>query len=48
MEKLIQYMTRASLYEGAFDSNVGWSAAGMGYILVTENGKFTLDEKEYM
>lgn len=39
MEKLIQYRTRASLYDGAFDSVVGWSAAGMGYILVTENKK---------
>ena len=37
MEKLIQYRTNASLYDGAFDSVVGWSAAGMGYILVTEN-----------
>ena len=37
MEKLIQYRTDASLYDGAFDSVVGWSAAGMGYILVTEN-----------
>ena len=39
MEKLIQYRTDASLYDGAFDSVVGWSAAGMGYILVTENKK---------
>lgn len=37
MEKLIQYRTKASLYDGAFDSVVGWSAAGMGYIIVTEN-----------
>ena len=42
MEKLIQYMTRASLYEGAFDSTVGWSAAGMGYLAVTENGKLIM------
>ena len=39
MEKLIQYRTKASLYDGAFDSTVGWSAAGMGYIIVSENGK---------
>ena len=39
MEKLIQYATKDSLYDGAFDSVVGWHAAGMGYILVTENGK---------
>ncbi len=38
MEKLIQYRTHASLYDGAFDSVVGWSAAGMGYIVVTKNG----------
>ena len=39
MEKLIQYRTNASLYDGAFDSVVGWSAAGMGYIIVSKNGK---------
>ena len=39
MAKLIQYMTRASLYDGPFDSKVGWSAAGMGYVVLTENGK---------
>lgn len=39
MEKLIQYMTKESLYSGAFDSKVGWAAAGMGYLIVTENGK---------
>lgn len=39
MEKLIQYRTHASLYDGAFDSIVGWSAAGMGYVIVTENRK---------
>jgi len=39
MEKLIQYRTKESLYDGAFNNDVGWHAAGMGYILVTENGK---------
>ena len=39
MEKLIQYCTKESLYNGAFDGQVGWHAAGMGYLLVTENGK---------
>ena len=39
MEKLIQYCTKESLYNGAFDSTVGWHAAGMGYILVTEGGR---------
>lgn len=39
MEKLIQYMTKASLYDGRFDSEVGWAAAGMGYVIVTENGR---------
>lgn len=37
MEKLIQYCTKASLYDGAFDSVVGWAAAGMGYLLQTKN-----------
>ena len=39
MEKLIQYATKASYYDGPFDSVVGWSAAGMGYIVKSENGK---------
>ncbi len=39
MEKLIQYRTKASLYDGAFDSKVGWSAAGMGDVIVTANNK---------
>ena len=39
MEKLIQYATRESFYDGPFNGKVGWHAAGMGYILVTENGK---------
>lgn len=47
MEKLIQYMTRASLYDGPFDSTVGWSAAGMGYVCVTENGKFIVIDGGY-
>lgn len=38
MEKLIQYATKASAYDGAFDSAAGWAAAGMGYLLKTENG----------
>lgn len=38
MEKLIQYATHASAYHGAFDSKVGWAAAGMGYVLQTEHG----------
>lgn len=38
MEKLIQYCTKASLYDGPFDSVVGWAAAGMGYLLKTANG----------
>ena len=38
MNKLIQYCTKASLYDGAFDSVVGWQAAGMGYIITTDSG----------
>ena len=37
MEKLIQYRTHESLYDGPFNGKVGWHAAGMGYIIVTEN-----------
>lgn len=40
MEKLIQFCTIASLYDGAFDSKVGWAAAGMGYIIKTKNNSF--------
>ena len=36
--KLIGFKTSASDYDGAFNSEVGWSAAGMGYIIKTENG----------
>lgn len=39
MEKLIQYSTKASLYDGPFGGEAGWSAAGMGDIIVTENRK---------
>lgn len=37
MEKLIQYSTKASLYDGAFGGDAGWAAAGMGDVIVTEN-----------
>ncbi len=47
MEKLIQYRTKASLYDGAFDSVSGWPAAGMGYIIVSENGKFIVIDGGY-
>lgn len=39
MAKFIQYRTQKSLYDGPFDSVNGWVAAGMGYIIVTDNGK---------
>ena len=39
MAKFIQYMTKDSLYDGPFDSKSGWPAAGMGDVIVTENGK---------
>lgn len=39
MEKLIQYATKASFYNGEFGGNTGWIAAGMGYIFVTSEGK---------
>lgn len=39
MEKLIQYATKASFYDGPFGGGAGWIAAGMGYLIVTENGR---------
>lgn len=39
MEKLIQYCTKESLYDGPFNGKVGWHAAGMGYVLITENNR---------
>ncbi len=39
MAKFIQYMTKDSLYDGPFDSKSGWSAAGMGDVIVTKNGR---------
>ncbi len=38
MAKFIQYRTKASLYDGPFNHQSGWAAAGMGYITVTEKG----------
>ncbi len=43
MAKLIQYRTNASLYDGAFDSVVGWQAAGMGYIVTSTDGLLVID-----
>ena len=42
MEKLIQYCTKASLYDGKFGGTAGWPAAGMGYILVSECNRLTV------
>lgn len=39
MEKLIQYATQASRYNGEFGGAVGWPAAGMGYVFVTEDNR---------
>ena len=39
MAKFIQYQTKASLYDGPFDSVVGWSAAGTGDLIVTDHGR---------
>ncbi|MBQ9098947.1 MAG: MBL fold metallo-hydrolase [Clostridia bacterium] len=36
MEKLIQYGTKASLFDGPFGNGAPWHAAGMGYVIVTE------------
>ena len=35
MDRLIQFCTQASLYNGEFGGSVGWPAAGMGYVFVT-------------
>ena len=43
MAKLIQYRTNASLYDGAFDSVVGWKAAGMGYMITSSEGLLVID-----
>ena len=37
--KLVGFCTEDSLYSGPFNSQVGWKAAGMGYIIKTETGK---------
>lgn len=42
MAKLIQYSTKASQYSGAFDSKVGWAAAGMGYLIITDSRKLIM------
>ena len=39
MGRFIQYRTSDSLYDGAFDSKVGWASAGLGNVVVTENGR---------
>ena len=39
MAKFIQYSTKESLYDGPFDSKVGWAAAGMGDLIVTGEGR---------
>ena len=36
---LVGYCTEMSLYNGAFNSTVGWVGAGMGYIIRTKDGK---------
>ena len=36
--ELIGYCTQDSLYDGEFNSKVGWKAAGMGYIVKTGDG----------
>jgi len=39
MEKLIQYATKSSYYDGKFGCGDGWIAAGMGYLAKTKNGR---------
>lgn len=40
MPTLTQYRTNASLYNGPFGPDVGWAAAGMGYWIKTDGGRF--------
>jgi beta-lactamase superfamily II metal-dependent hydrolase len=47
MAKLIQLCTSASLYDGAFDNESGWSAAGMGDVIVTDNNRFIVIDGGY-
>ena len=39
MAKIIQFKTCASDYDGAFNDKVGWAAAGMGYVVVSDGGR---------
>ena len=39
MARFIQYMTKDSLYDGPFDNQSGWPAAGMGDLIVTANNR---------
>ena len=38
MARLIQYMTRDSMYDGPFGGQAGWPAAGMGYVIAGDGG----------
>ena len=42
MEKLIQYCTKASFYDGPFGGDAGWAAAGMGYVLTGKTGELVV------
>ena len=42
MARFIQYKTKGSEYDGPFDNKSGWAAAGMGDVLVTENGRIVV------
>ena len=48
MGKFIQYSTKESQYDGPFDSVVGWSAAGMGDLFVTDSGKLIAVDGGYL
>ena len=48
MGKFIQYSTKESQYDGPFDSKVGWSAAGMGDLFVTDSGKLIAVDGGYL
>ena len=47
MAKFIQLCTSASLFNGAFDNESGWSAAGMGDVIVTDDNRFIVIDGGY-
>lgn len=47
MERLIQYCTKASLFDGDFIGAGAWPAAGMGYVFISENHRLMVIDGGY-